>query len=60
MGQDREDREGRGMTDLDRLHQVFDQELASDMATERAISRRCIYAMLIVIGLLVARTVWFV
>ena len=38
----------------------FDEELRSDIATERALSRRCIYAIALVVAVVVARSLWFV
>ncbi len=38
----------------------FRQEIESDLAFERAVARRCLYAVLIVVAVIVARALWFV
>lgn len=42
------------------LDRVFDQELADDLSFERAVARRCLYAVAIVVAIIVARALWFV
>lgn len=47
--------------DVDQYVQTFFQEeLDADLAFERAVSRRCVYAVAIVVAMVIARAVWFV
>lgn len=42
------------------LVQGFSDELEDDMAFERAVARRCLYAVAIVVAVIIARAIWFV
>lgn len=42
------------------ISEVFQRELQEDRRHERALSRRCLYALAIVVGMVAARAIWFV
>ncbi len=51
------------MTGFDQAHHEmsqFDEELADDIRFERALSRRCLYAIGLVVAVILARTLWFI
>jgi len=44
----------------DYVRAEFQPELDADLAVERKLSRRCLYAIAIVVAVIIARSLWFI